>query len=222
MAIINGKRVSIPTPMEVQGSQIKKGTKLKENRRLVIEKNDNSFESIEDDGIYSLNDFSKISNIPDRTKGNFFQVRSKFSKEIIKNQVIDLGTKLFKNQNLQFDEENCDWLVIPEYKLPKNWHHLAKNTPLLIIFPTEYPNNPPIGFYLKADLKISPNGHFYDKAYHSAAKEPLESGWKWYCVYLEDGSWQPHFIKYLEDWKKGDNLWTYFQLISEVLESTDQ
>lgn len=221
MAIINGKRVSIPTPREIEGSRIKKVSNISPDRRLVIEKEENSFEIIKDEGIYKLDDFTKISNIPDRTKGNFFENRSNLSKEIIKSQVIDIGTKLFRNQDLKFDEINCDWFIVPNYRLPKNWHHLSKETPLLIVFPTDYPNNPPIGFYLKADLKISPNGHFYDLAYHSAAKEPLKCGWKWYCVYIQDKAWQPHFVRCINDWKKGDNLWTYFQLITEVLESTD-
>ncbi|SJZ37430.1 E2 family protein E [Cetobacterium ceti] len=221
MAIINGKRVTIPTPIDIEGNKLKKYSNLKENRRMIIEKNDNSFETIKDEETYSLDDYSKISEIPDRTKGNYFEIRSEISKAIIKSQIIDLGNKLFKNQNLQMDENNCDWLIVPEYKLPKNWHYLSKKTPLLIVFPQNYPSEPPVGFYLKEQLKNSPNGHFYQEAYHNAAKEPLKFGWKWYCVYILKKSWQPSSIKHIEDWRKGDNLWTYFQLIAEVLESSE-
>jgi len=92
----------------------------------------------------------------------------------------------------------------------------------LIVFPTEYPVLPPVGFYLKQDIPLSVNGHLYQSAYHEACSDPLTQGWKWYCVYINAGSWQPAPVIHSGDWRKGDSLWTYFTLISEVLSGTDE
>jgi len=43
---------------------------------------------------------------------------------------------------------------------------------LLIIFPTEYPELPPVGFYLKEDIPLSANGHLYQRVYHEACSDP--------------------------------------------------
>ncbi len=109
-----------------------------------------------------------------------------------------------------------------DYVLPPIWHNIARTTDLLIIFPTEYPELPPVGFYLKEEIPLSVNGHLYQTAYHDACSDPLTQGWKWYCVYIHPGSWQPAPVQYPGDWRKGDNLWTYFTLISEVLSGTDE
>lgn len=111
------------------------------------------------------------------------------------------------------DEEEARWMVVPHYRLPKRWHHIAVETPLMIVFPDDYPLLPPIGFYMRADIQGSLDGHFFDSAYHEAWKEPLEHGWKWYCVYIHAGAWRP-----ARDWRHGDNLFTYFQLVGEALQ----
>jgi len=141
------------------------------------------------------------------------------SKSIITEQVVDIAEHYLKG-GVDFDEGNADWMVAPKYKLPKIWESIAMFSPLLIIFPTDYPEIPPIGFYLKADIPCSPdNSHFFNQAYHDACKDPLQDGWKWYCVYVNPGSWNPARCQRTGDWKNGDNLWTYFTLINEVLAS---
>src|SRR5436309_10452634 len=77
-------------------------------------------------------------------------------------------------------------------------------------------------FYLKEEIPLSVNGHLYQTAYHEACSDPLTQGWKWYCVYIHAGAWQPAPVMYPGDWRKGDSLWTYFTLISEVLSGTDE
>ncbi len=113
-------------------------------------------------------------------------------------------------------------MIANQYVLPPIWHHIARTTDLLIIFPTEYPELPPVGFYLKEEIPLSVNGHLYQTAYHEACSDPLTQGWKWYCVYIHAGAWQPAPVMRPGDWRKGDSLWTYFTLISEVLSGTDE
>ena len=147
--------------------------------------------------------------MPDRGKGGirYGEPRSAFSKAVISDQVYDIAARFFKH-GLQFDENNADWVIAPQYRLPKLWNFAI--TPLLIVFPTDYPEIPPVGFYLKSDLGVSPNGHFYAAAYHDSCKTPLENGWKWYCSFYKPGSWRPAAIRHLGDWRHGDSIWTRY------------
>jgi hypothetical protein len=104
--------------------------------------------------------------------------------------VIDIAGKFFR-QGVEFDEENADWLVVPNYQLPSNWHHIARTTALMVIFPNDYPRLPPIGFYLPDDLPMAHDGHLIGFAAHGASNAPIQEGWKWYCVYIHNGAWQP-------------------------------
>ncbi len=140
--------------------------------------------------------------------------RSEQSKALIRDQVYNVAANLFK-QGIEFDEDNCNWFVAPKYRLPRIWG--GRTTPLLIVFPTLYPEIPPIGCYVRKTITQSANGHLYNEAYHNAYKEPLRHGWKWYCVYVSSGAWQPARIRRLGDWRQGDNLWTYLTLINEAL-----
>jgi hypothetical protein len=226
MPIINGRRVSVP-PAGVYGEELMREAGNRSGRRTVIKGSGLDFKPIQATKIYKdaeLYDKKgnpvKIELIPDRSKGSFGVKRSKFSKQIITEQVYDIATHLFKS-GVDFDEDDADWMTVPEYRLPSIWRSIAKTVPLLIVFPTEYPELPPIGFYMKADIPQSANGHLYQAAYHDAWKEPIAHGWKWYCVYIGQGNWQPARVKKPGDWKSGDNLWTYFTLINEVLSSKD-
>jgi hypothetical protein len=150
----------------------------------------------------------------------YFAPRSELSKIIITEQVYDVAENWFPD-GVDFDEKNCDWIIFPRYELPKNWHHIAKVTPLMIVFPSAYPAVPPVGFYLHKNLKESPDGHLFQKAYHQACQLPVKKGWQWYCVYVNKGAWQPCPVKRSMDWKNGDNLYTYLMLCREALESED-
>ena len=224
ISIVNGRRINIPSPNEtIEGRDIINQVNPRDGRRTVIYKGMEA-ETIDPDRTYAGSELFdrrgnpvKITTIPDRTKGSFWGTRNNFSKQIITEQVYDLAANCFKN-GVDFDDENADWMRVPEYILPRTWHKIARTTPLLIVFPTEYPELPPVGCYLKAELE---GAHLYPDAYHEAAKEPLEDGWKWYCVYVNEGNWQPARVKKSGDWKYGDNLWTYFTLIKEALSSKD-
>ena len=156
----------------------------------------------------------------------FWGNRSALSKRIIIEQCEDIAKNRFGN-DATIDYEGANTLVINSYLLPSKWHSMPgvvnKRTPLAIVFPTDYPRIAPIGFYLKAQIANAPNGHFYAQAYHDADKIMLDYGWKWYCVYVKEGQWQPGVYRKAFDWRKPgtDNLWTYFDLIKEVLTTND-
>lgn len=228
--IINGRRInpnSLPQA-GIYGKRILDEVQAGSGRRTVLQRGYNGVETISPDKIYKPGDLIdkhgqglKVTSMPDRSKGSFEGNRSVLSKRIITEQVYDLATHLFR-QGLDFDEESANWMVVPKYTLPPNWHYIARHTPLMVVLPTEYPERPPIGFYMMADIPCSPNGHFIDFAAHDAWQEPMQHGWKWYCVYIKEGAWNPSGYRQTGDWKRGDNLFTYFTLISEVLSgSTD-
>lgn len=166
---------------------------------------------------YSPEDLERIRVMPDRSKGGFFRTRSDFSKKVIRDQIFAVSKYLFKgNTDIDFDDKRYDWMTITRYVLPDGW--TPSVSALMILFPTEYPSTPPIGFYLPDWVK-SPHGHLYDAVYHNADSAPLKKGWKWYCAYVNPGSWQPACGRYVEDWKRGDNLFDYITLVGEVLAS---
>lgn len=150
----------------------------------------------------------------------YFALRDELSRKIITEQVYDVAENWYP-QGVDFDETNCDWVIFPNYELPENWHHVARTSPMMIVFPTAYPALPPVGFYLHKDLGHSPNGHLYAGAYHQACKLPIERGWHWYCVFVNRGAWRPGKVRLPMDWKNGDNLYTYLMLCREALASAD-
>lgn len=218
--IINGRRV----PYDgngIHGSDLTKRAGRQQGRRPVIHQNNMEFKPVDENRFYGQSELKdkrgrpvKVASIPDRTKGAAFgSGRSAASKALIRDQVYDIAAHCFKS-GVEFDEDHADWFVVPEYRLPRIWP--KKNAPVLILFPAEYPKIPPIGFYLPSNLK-SPNGHLMDRAYHGASGAPTLKGWKWYCAFVNSGSWRPAPIRELRDWRRGDNLWTYMTLVNEVL-----
>ena len=118
-------------------------------------------------------------------------------------------------QGVAFDEENRDWLVIPSYPLPKRFRD--RRCDLLIVFPETYAETPPIGFYLNQRFALR-NGdydpHATGRAYYGAP-DLTEQGWHWYCVHMDmaaSGAWSPQ-----ADHRRPDNLWTFLNMVREVL-----
>jgi len=104
---------------------------------------------------------------------------------LITEQVYDIAQKLFK-QGVSFDEEHADWMIANQYVLPPIWHSIARTTDLLIIFPTEYPEVPPMGFYLKEDIPLSVNGHLYHPFVDGKARFPSVEDARYYKFTEED------------------------------------
>lgn len=154
----------------------------------------------------------------------FWGERTKLSRRIIIEQCEDVGKKMFKG-DVQIDYEGAHTFVVNNFILPRIWKNVSglvnNTTQLAIVFPTEYPKVAPIGFYMQATIGKSANGHFYETAYHKADTRMMDFGWKWYCVYIHEGAWQPSRYKKPDDWVYGDNLWTYMTLITEALSTRD-
>ncbi len=120
-----------------------------------------------------------------------------------------------KHEGIYFDEENCDWLMIPVYPLPRKWESCWCK--LLIIFPDAYPITPPVGFYLNQKFGLKNGGsdpHLLGNAHHGA-DELQAQGWFWYCVRILEkcpGGWRPD-----PDYRKPDNLQTFLDMVQESL-----
>ena len=138
----------------------------------------------------------------------------------IRAQVYDIAPRFSQDGiGIHFDENNCDWLMLPKYPLPERWKQ--RWSPLMIIFPNDYPEVPPTGFYLKANLwsKRQKDAHFFDGAYHGAP-DLTAQGWWWYCVLARTdivGGWRPS-----ADPLKPDNLWTFLNMVREALTTDDE
>jgi hypothetical protein len=101
----------------------------------------------------------------------------------------------------------------------------------MIIFPVEYPRLPPTGFYIHTSCvpPADKPGHlFAGQAYYGAyggrsdeQKWLRDNNWAWYCAHIQAGSWNPAKIRNPDDWKYGDNLFTIFTLINEVLNASE-
>lgn len=133
----------------------------------------------------------------------------------IKNEVLMIAPRFSETGGVSFDEQQCDWLMIPNYPLPAKWQDRRCN--LLIVFPETYPLAPPIGFYLNQHFRLK-NGktdqHFVGFGAH-AAPDLRAQGWYWYCVRMAEGTaggWQPS-----PDYRDADNLWTFLNMVRESL-----
>ena len=154
---------------------------------------------------------AKITSMPDRSKG---YARSAESQRIITEQVVDLAEHLFK-QGVDFDEDDANWLVVPDYPLPPQLvPHRRHHRPADRV-PERVPD--------AAAGRLLPAGRHPVCARQSSLRlrrarrvgraDPGE-GWKWYCVYIDRGAWRPS-----RNWRHGDNLFTYFTLIREAMSS---
>jgi hypothetical protein len=118
-------------------------------------------------------------------------------------------------QGVYYDDENRDWLLIPNYPLPSRFR--ARRCDLLTVFPETYPETPPIGFYLNKRFALrngSFDGHLTGRAYHDAP-DLTAQGWHWYCVTMDmraPGAWKPKV-----DHRQPDNLWTFLTMVREAL-----
>jgi hypothetical protein len=132
----------------------------------------------------------------------------------IESEVLMIAEHYSIYEGVFFDEENCDWLIIPKYPLPSKWKE--RWCQLLIIFPDVYPVSPPTGFYLNKKFKLKHGG--YDShligAAHYGAADLTAQNWFWYCVTIENGpgGWRPS-----SDYRRSDNLWTFLSLIRDCL-----
>lgn len=135
--------------------------------------------------------------------------------ERIRSEILMVAPHFSRHEGVDYDEANCDWLMIPKYPLPEKWRN--RWCKLLIVFPEAYPIAPPIGFYLNRKFQLNDGGrddHLIGAAYYNAP-DLKKQGWYWYCVQLQkswEGGWRPS-ARYDEP----DNLRTFLNMVREVL-----
>ena len=121
----------------------------------------------------------------------FWEKRSASSMEIIHKQFQDFnpdGKKYLKGKPKPKPASNFNCFILEDYHLPAKWEEIigVDNcvTTLAIIFPTNYPQLPPVGFYLKVSLPLEPaNPQTYAAAYEIADKTFIldqSQSYKWY------------------------------------------
>lgn len=168
--IRNGRLVGEIPNSGIDGKELIQGLNPKGKRRAVLLKGANNVETIEKNKKYTKRDLIsqktgrsvQMKTMPDRTKGQgltYGEQRGKRSRQIILEQIVSVSENFYKDRDIDFDEDDCNWVVFPDYRLPRRWKGIARTSPLLISFPMEYPKLPPVGFYLRASLPESPNGH---------------------------------------------------------------
>ena len=154
--IINGRRMQHVPDMGVHGRDIVRSINPDSGRRVVLERGI-KVETVNPKKHYSKRELLdrkgrgvKITEIPERTKGyspTFAGRRSDLSKRIISEQVYDIAGSLYTD-GVDFDTDNADWLVIPRFRLPPIWKHVARTAPLLVVFPDGIPSTATRGLLL--------------------------------------------------------------------------
>jgi hypothetical protein len=133
----------------------------------------------------------------------------------IEKEVLMISPRFASNGGIFYDEKNKDWLMIPKYPLPERWKE--RWCKLMIIFPNDYPQIPPIGFYLNKKFHLksgNEDNHLIGSGYHGAPNL-IRNGWHWYCVTMQNdsqGGWHAS-----ADHSKPDNLWTFLNMLRESL-----
>lgn len=175
--IVNGKRVNVPDSASSEDIINASGRRnVNPNTRAVI-KNTNaaSRDKLKPGYKYSINDGDKFSIVPDRVKAaTYFGNKESWRKRVIKEQVIDVSAKMFKNSPVELDDD-CNYVVFSGFLLPPEWQAAnpgATFVKMMLIFPDQYPDLPTNGFYLPSTLQVPPNAsHFYSRGYGGAFGE---------------------------------------------------
>lgn len=112
--------------------------------------------------------------------------------------------------------EKLDWVLIPDYPLPKNRYNKSQ-TKLLFLLPAGYPNTGPDNFFVEADLKLfnggmPPSLNLGNQS--STGIAPLPGSWAWF-------SWHPKLWLPADSIEAGDNLLTFIRGVSMCLRGED-
>jgi hypothetical protein len=112
---------------------------------------------------------------------------------------------------VDYDEEDGQWVRIPEFPLPEGWGRPV--TELLLVLPSGYPHMPPNGFFIDRHLRTQ-SGHRIDHCFEERGEyNPYAAkGWAWFCIHLDRQAWRP-----TGDILHGDNLVKLAMLIRAIL-----
>ena len=125
---------------------------------------------------------------------------------------IPLAAQLFADQGgVYYNSATCTGFGIPKYRLPDRWEDRVAE--LWVQIPTDYPFSPPIGAYVNKSIRLKNGGaeHLVGFGAHGA-RDFQAGGWKWYCAYLQEGTWIPS-----SDYREPDNLLSFMLAVHEAL-----
>lgn len=211
-------------------NDIRRATGIKQGRQIIIQ-TDNGMTALEDGVKYSLPPRAKYKDAPGvRKAANYSEAdysygkyrRENWCNQVILQQIEDLERNFCREDIMVDDINNPIKIMIPHFKLPEATRRLNpgyKTVPLIIVLPDQYPYLPPVGFYLPEEISAGKHSGF-SSGYHGAYTNEFlmdKIKYRWYCSSIVADTWQPANFKYIEDWKKGDNLWNVITLITEVL-----
>lgn len=230
-AVINIRGKQIPVDSNVgTAADIRSIAGIKSGRKIMIE-TPNGMQSIEEGKRYTLPVRAKYKDAPNVRKAASYSEsdytygkmrRPDWCNQVIIQQIEDLEKKLFHTDLCVDDMSNPQKILIPNFKLPEAARKLnpgVASIPLLIVLPDQFPFLPPVGFYMPDEIKAGAHSGF-SRAYHGAYENQLfmdQVRFRWYCSSIVADTWEPANFKYVEDWRKGDNLWNVVSLITEVL-----
>lgn len=171
------------------------------NGRLISVRPDGNYVLQDDDSI-DLDQNDKLEEIPEGTYKGAFDRAS-----YVKAQVASIAEVFGQRYGVSVQlDEGLEFLFIPRYPLPRRWG--ARETPLLIHIPAQYPQKPPDGFFLSTACSGS---HIFSRNIHDSSQDYRHLGWNWYCVHCDHG-WVPGPHPLAEH-----NLWTFLKVVRTAL-----
>ncbi|MCF0237335.1 MAG: hypothetical protein HUK24_01945 [Sphaerochaetaceae bacterium] len=226
----NGRRYNADT-QNISAEDICDITGTKKGRKIVVQTSD-GMRTLERGRRYSIPPMAKFKDAPDVRKAATYSEssytygkvrRPDWCNEIIRDQILDIEEKLFHGSPALVDNpENPVKIAFTGFRLPNSvcsQNNGITSCPIVLMIPDQYPEMPPVGFYLPAEIKAGKHSG-YGRAYHGGSDKPVTfdgKEYRWYCSSIVAETWSPAQIQRINDWKKGDNLWQVVTLISEVL-----
>ncbi len=203
---------------------------IKSGRQIVIQ-TQNGMQALKEGVRYTLPPKAKFKDVPavrkaanyseyDYTYGE--QVREDWCNQVIIQQIKDLEEHFTHEEIFVDDCTNPIKIILPNFKLPEATRKLnpgIRTVPLMLVLPDQYPFLPPVGFYIPEEIKAGAHSGF-SSGYHGAYSDRMlmeDIKFRWYCSSIVAETWEPARFRFVEDWRKGDNLWNVVTLVSEVL-----
>jgi hypothetical protein len=112
--------------------------------------------------------------------------------------------------------EQFDWVLIPEYELPRNRYNKS-HTVLMFRIPPGYPSTGPDDFFVDNDLRLvggGTAGGFNSGSQSSSGPAPIAGDWGWF-------SWHPQSWRATATTASGDNLLTFLKSVNVCLQGQE-
>ena len=122
---------------------------------------------------------------------------------------LELIRRKYPNAVYEVDTNGMEWVMVPDYPLPKEIWGRDKAHVAVKVHPAAYPANYPYGFYVKGPMQLlsgQPVGNY------TPVSEPVPFPGQWgvFSWYIEN--WNPH-----ADVEKGNNLARFIDSFAERL-----